>query len=136
MESLYGTRRGVQLNNCTVLNVQVPRNPPKLTRSISLPRSIAQPSKINFTSYNLMLEILPVSTLCGYRQKIHGARSGSVAESTEQKHIVGELDDNGLQKELWTWKHFVFDFHLEEGRHSFNNANDFLNPNFLIESWI
>ena len=70
------------------------------------------------------------------RRKIRGAESDSGAKSTDKKHIVEETEEENVQGELETCKHFLINSEMENGRQRLSNfAVDFLNSHFLIKNF-
>ena len=51
------------------------------------------------------------------RRKEHGRQRGSGAQNDDVTHAMGTIDDNSLKEETETYKHFLVDSEMENGRH-------------------
>ena len=56
------------------------------------------------------------------------------AKSNDMKRLLGDVDDDSLEEELKTCRHFFVDSNMENGRHRvFKIAMDSLNQHLLIK---
>ena len=71
--------------------------------------------------------------LRGHKQKKHGEQRGSVAQNVDALQLMGNVEDNSLQKELETCKRFLVDNEMENARHRvYNFAMDTVDPKNLL----
>ena len=68
------------------------------------------------------------------KRKEYGPMRGSGAQSFHVAQVIGDVDNNSLNKELETCKHVYVDSEMENGRDRVNNfAMDTLDPEYLLE---
>ena len=66
----------------------------------------------------------------------HGMQIGSGTRDVVVEHIVGDVDDHSLRKELRSFQHFVVDSEPERARHEvFNYAVEALNETVVNEKF-
>ena len=72
--------------------------------------------------------------LCQPRNTQHGMQIGSGTRDVDVEHIVGDVDDHKLRKELRSCQHFLVDSKLERARHKiFNYSVETLNETIVNE---
>ena len=67
-----------------------------------------------------------------HKQKMHNAQNVSKTNNVDVTHSIGEIDDESLEKDMETWKHFLVDSEMEIGRHrEFNFAMEIVDADNL-----
>ena len=70
-----------------------------------------------------------------HKRKEHGAQKVSGTQSVDVEQLMVDVGDKSLKEESETWKHFLLDSEIENGRHRvYNFAKDSLDPKHLLEN--
>ena len=95
---------------------------------------MALPKQGKLTGLDDVVETFPVLIFAIKPTKIHTEKSGPKTKGVDIEQKMGKVDDDNLQKQLETCKHFLVDFEKANEKHkSFMFAMDSHNPHLLNE---
>ena len=105
-----------------------------LNYHIAKKHSVAGP-KNNHTCKECSIDFPSFYSLTHHKQRYHTAETTSTGEKVEMQRLADAGDDNSLEEELQSCRHFLVDSEIQKGRHSvFNFVVDNLTAEVIEEN--